>query len=78
MSVTLHAEVSDIQIEGFCERTPKPVQEEEATLLGARNLRMNIVTFASTMLEVLYIWLIIAQTPKDLSSSPMPSSHIWT
>uniref|UniRef100_A0A9L0S8H5 Peptidylprolyl isomerase like 3 n=1 Tax=Equus caballus TaxID=9796 RepID=A0A9L0S8H5_HORSE len=81
MSVTLHTDVGDIKIEVFCERTPKTCEglEEEVTVSGARNLRMNTVNILSTMLEVLYPWLIMAQTPMDLSSSsPMASSHIWT
>uniref|UniRef100_A0A8C0MG72 PPIase cyclophilin-type domain-containing protein n=2 Tax=Canis lupus familiaris TaxID=9615 RepID=A0A8C0MG72_CANLF len=84
MSVTLHTDVGDIKIEVFCERTPKTcenflVPEEEVTVSGARNLRMNIVNILSTMLGVLYQWLIMAQTPMDLSSSsPMANSHIWT
>uniref|UniRef100_A0A8C0JVA1 Peptidylprolyl isomerase like 3 n=1 Tax=Canis lupus dingo TaxID=286419 RepID=A0A8C0JVA1_CANLU len=79
--LTLHTDVGDIKIEVFCERTPKTceVPEEEVTVSGARNLRMNIVNILSTMLGVLYQWLIMAQTPMDLSSSsPMASSHIWT
>ncbi|EPQ12621.1 Peptidyl-prolyl cis-trans isomerase-like 3 [Myotis brandtii] len=67
-SVTLHTDVGDIKIEIFCERTPKAceVPEEEVTVSGARNLRMNTVNILSTTLEVLYPWLIMAQIPMDL------------
>uniref|UniRef100_A0A673TD40 peptidylprolyl isomerase n=1 Tax=Suricata suricatta TaxID=37032 RepID=A0A673TD40_SURSU len=53
MSVTLHTDVGDIKIEVFCERTPKTceVLEEEVTVSGARNLRMNIVNILSTSLK---------------------------
>uniref|UniRef100_A0A2K5LN32 Peptidylprolyl isomerase like 3 n=1 Tax=Cercocebus atys TaxID=9531 RepID=A0A2K5LN32_CERAT len=80
-SVTLHTDVGDIKIEVFCERTPKTCEEleEAAAVYGARSLRMNTVNILSTVLEVLYLWLIMARTPMDLSSSsPMANSHIWT
>uniref|UniRef100_A0A7N5K4I6 Uncharacterized protein n=1 Tax=Ailuropoda melanoleuca TaxID=9646 RepID=A0A7N5K4I6_AILME len=73
MSVTLNTDVSGIKIEGFCDRTHKTCENffDEVTVSGARNLRMNIATFLSTMLEVFYLRLITAQTPVDFSSSPM-------
>uniref|UniRef100_A0A8C7AD25 Uncharacterized protein n=1 Tax=Neovison vison TaxID=452646 RepID=A0A8C7AD25_NEOVI len=81
MSVTLNTDVNDIKIERFSERTPKTCEsffEDEVIVTGARNLRMNIATFLTTMFEVLYLWLTTAQIPMDLSSSPMANSHFWT
>uniref|UniRef100_A0A4W2F272 PPIase cyclophilin-type domain-containing protein n=1 Tax=Bos indicus x Bos taurus TaxID=30522 RepID=A0A4W2F272_BOBOX len=74
MSVTLHTDVGDIKIEVFCERTPKTseVLEGEVTVSGARSLKKNIMNILSTVLEVLYLWLIMAQIPMDLSFH-----HLW-
>ncbi|XP_053521030.1 peptidyl-prolyl cis-trans isomerase-like 3 isoform X2 [Artibeus jamaicensis] len=42
-------------------------------------LHIHVGILETTMSEVLYLWLIMAQIPMDLSFLlPMASSHIWT